>query len=383
MLDRVLGWTRTNNKTKNNRLFLPGGSLSVFKGQNAIFGLFLLTFACIFFIVINLFSEQSINLLRASTNGIIGGPNDNKETQNFSVGETLLTVPALASTNSQIDSAETTIAYNNTQETIEEEFYGYYFTNQDGLINQNLPLTSIKAERGGILIYKVQKGDTLSTISSDFGIDLNSIVWANNLKNNKVTVGQEIVILPVSGVYHEVQAGETVESIAKLYSADNQKIIEFNHLENGIAKAGESLIIPDGKLSTSQIKAKSQSASAANLPSYPNYYIIPTSGINWGVLHSNNAVDIANKCGTPIIASAEGLITESQWQDDYGNYIKIQHSNGTETLYAHLSESYVKTGDYVSSGQLIGLIGNTGLVKGVTGCHLHFEVRGAVNPFVR
>lgn len=314
---------------------------------------------------------------------MIGGPEIEEQAQKINVGEALLTVSALASTENPTNSEQTTISYNTTQETTENEFYGYYFANQDSLINQNLPLTSIKAERGGILIYKVQKGDTLSSISSDFGINLNSIIWANNLKNNKVTVGQEIIILPISGIYHEVQAGETVESIATLYSADSQKIIDFNYLENGVVKAGESIIIPDGTLNASQIKEKSLSTSKSNLPSYPNYYTIPTSGINWGAIHSYNAVDIANKCGTPVIAAAEGLITEADWHDDYGNYIKIQHSNSTETLYAHLSETYVKIGDYVSSGQLIGLIGNTGLVKGVTGCHLHFEVRGAVNPFAR
>jgi murein DD-endopeptidase MepM/ murein hydrolase activator NlpD len=343
----------------------------------------LLTFACIFFIIINLFSEQSIDRLRADANGIIGGPVV-EQTQKINFGQPLLPVSVtLASTSDPNNSTEAIISSTNIEEGQSDEFFGYYLSNQESLLNQSLPLTSMRTERGGILIYKVQKGDTLSTVAADFGISLNSIVWANNLKGNYVSPGQEIVILPVSGVYHTIKAGETVDDIAKFYSADSQKIIEFNNLPNGIAKAGDSIIVPDGKLPSSQIKANKLAAMAASLPSFPNYYIIPTSGINWGTLHSYNAVDIANKCGTAVVASAEGLVSVADISKDYGNYVKIQHPNSTETLYAHLSKVYVKDGDYVSSGQLIGLIGNTGLVQGITGCHLHFEVHGAKNPFVR
>lgn len=246
-----------------------------------------------------------------------------------------------------------------------------------------MALTSIRPDRAGLLLYKVQRGDTLISIASDFGINLNSIVWANALENTNLVPGQELVILPVSGIVYEVKTGDTVDSIANLYSADSQKIIDFNHLENGIAKPGAILIIPDGKMPLAQLKTAEAIAYDAALPSFPNYYIIPTTGINWGVLHPVNAVDIANRCGTEVIAAAEGLVINADWADDYGNYIKIQHPNNTETLYGHLSKILVKVGDYISAGQLIGLIGNTGKVSGVTGCHLHFEVRGAKNPFAR
>jgi murein DD-endopeptidase MepM/ murein hydrolase activator NlpD len=113
---------------------------------------------------------------------------------------------------------------------------------------------------------------------------------------------------------------------------------------------------------------------------------MPTTGWNWGQLHNYNAVDIADSCGTPIYAAADGLITESVakgWNDGYGQYITIEHPNGSETLYGHLSQNTAAAGKYVFQGNLIGYMGNTGNTHGPTGCHLHFEVRGAPNPLAK
>jgi lysostaphin len=120
------------------------------------------------------------------------------------------------------------------------------------------------------------------------------------------------------------------------------------------------------------------------LPSLPGFFAIPTTGWNWGKLHNNNAIDIANACGTPIYAAAEGLVVEefsNGWNDGYGKYIVIEHPNNTRTKYAHNQRNLVSVGDYVLKGDQIGVIGNTGLTHGPTGCHLHFEVKGARNPF--
>ncbi len=98
-------------------------------------------------------------------------------------------------------------------------------------------------------------------------------------------------------------------------------------------------------------------------------------------MHGNNGVDIAAPLGTPVVASAGGTVIiarSSGWNGGYGLYVVISHSNGTQTLYAHLSSVNVSVGDSVSKGQVIGKVGNTGKS---TGPHLHFEVRGARNPF--
>jgi murein DD-endopeptidase MepM/ murein hydrolase activator NlpD len=100
-------------------------------------------------------------------------------------------------------------------------------------------------------------------------------------------------------------------------------------------------------------------------------------------LHWHNAIDISNPCGTLIFAAAQGTVQRVAygWNSGYGNYLTILHPNGVVTLYAHLSAISVSSGTNVSQGTIIGRIGNTGRTVGASGCHLHFEVRGAKNPF--
>jgi murein DD-endopeptidase MepM/ murein hydrolase activator NlpD len=110
-------------------------------------------------------------------------------------------------------------------------------------------------------------------------------------------------------------------------------------------------------------------------------FILPTDGLNFGKLHPRNAVDIANSCGTDVLASADGLVIEIKstgWNGGYGKYIKIEHLNNIKTLYAHLSKTNVSLGQKVKQGEKIGEVGQSGEA---TGCHLHFEVLGAKNPF--
>ncbi|MBN2378676.1 peptidoglycan DD-metalloendopeptidase family protein [candidate division WOR-3 bacterium] len=94
----------------------------------------------------------------------------------------------------------------------------------------------------------------------------------------------------------------------------------------------------------------------------------------------HNGVDISNAAGTPILASADGEITYTGFNSGYGLAVKLDHGNGIETYYAHLSSILVSPGAEVKRGQVIGLMGATGRT---TGTHLHYEVRvggTAVNP---
>jgi len=325
--------------------------------------------------IFNLTNEQKIMPLKESDRGIIGGPFTQKTLA--AVNEDSVK-PIVSAANNQIIS--TNNAQSSTFETAETKIY--YLIDNNSLLNPSPILTSIKTEQNGILIYKVQKGDTLLSIASEYGISLNTIRWANNIKGEKIIPGEELVILPVSGVLHEIKTGDTIEKIAKTYSAEAEKIISYNNLNTNALQPGQKIIIPEGKISSSQQKTNSKSSSS--LPDYPYYYVIPTTGFNWGTIHSNNGVDIANRCGTPIMAAAEGLVIAVGWDNGgYGNFIKIQHPNNTETLYAHLNKISVSEGDYVNQEQLIGLMGNTGYVIGNSGCHLHFEVHNAKNPFVK
>lgn len=250
------------------------------------------------------------------------------------------------------------------------------------LLNKNNPLSDVLPTRDGLLIYKVQRGDNLAKIAANFGISLNTILWANkDLRSSSLKVGQEIVVLPVSGVLYNVRPDDTLKSIAEKYSVDVDKITAYNMgLSPSKLETRQTIIIPYAKpLPGSYYLAEA-------LPEYAGYFAVPTTGWNWGKLHNYNAVDIANACGTPIYASAEGLVIEESsfaGNDGYGKYILIEHPNNTKTKYAHLEKILVSVGDYILQGDLIGHIGNTGKTHGVTGCHLHFEVWGAKNPFTK
>jgi LysM repeat protein len=257
----------------------------------------------------------------------------------------------------------------------------------NSLLVARSPVTTATSnnERNEIITYKVKDGDNGTLIAARFGITVNTLLWANKLSASSIIrPGNELIILPVSGVSHKIISGDTVSSIATRYKADKSRIMEFNSLPaDGSIKAGDVLIIPDGEIYIPKKVYVATPSYSSNLQKVDGYFIVPTTGRNWGILHPNNAVDIANSCGTPIYAAAGGTVAVSDsfgWNGGYGMYIKINHPNGTATLYAHNSKNLVSAGEYVTQGQLIALMGTTGRS---TGCHAHFEVRGATNPFIR
>lgn len=272
-----------------------------------------------------------------------------------------------------------------------EEFFVIIDSNNLMAVNSPIQLYLNQAKRHGTIVYNVKEGDTMGKIASDFGVSLNTILWANNLKSGSVIKpGQELIILPVSGVRHFVKEGETIVSIARKYKVSQDEIKEFNNIkdENALA-AGQELIIPNGQLPTAVSLAsayglKPMSIDITHWQRIDGFFTYPTDGgWNKGVLHYYNAVDIINTCGSPIYAAAEGIVSETRgdnrYNAGYGNLVKIQHYNGTATVYAHLGDVLVKEEDKINQGKLIGRMGDTG---NANGCHLHFEVRGAQNPFV-
>lgn len=242
-------------------------------------------------------------------------------------------------------------------------------------------------QSGQVAIYTVQEGDTLSFIASDFGVSVNTIIWANSLNNiNSIKPGDELKIPPIDGVLHKVKKGDSIRSIAKKYGANEENIIAFNALpKDGAIQIEAEIIVPDGKISTPGSGATTPSVIKrfAYLPNLGDFFMLPTLGRNWGRIHGRNGVDIANSCGTPIYAAADGAAAIADavgWNGGFGKFIKLIHSNGTETLYAHASKLLIDGGESVQKGQQIALMGSTGRS---TGCHLHFEVHGAKNPLVK
>lgn len=235
-----------------------------------------------------------------------------------------------------------------------------------------------------ISLYVVHPGDTLPAIAKMFGVSVNTIKWANEIGSKGISVGQTLVILPISGIKHVVKPGDTIQSIAKLHKGDVDEIIQYNNLSVGEKlKTGDIIIVPDG-----EAPASYSGSSKTNLnysgPSYAGYYMRPiVGGVKTQGIHGHNGVDLASSYGANIYAAADGevLIARTGWNGGYGTYVVIKHGNGTQTLYGHLSGLNVSPGQSVKQGQLIGFMGRSGSVRGATGVHLHFEVRGARNPF--
>ena len=269
-----------------------------------------------------------------------------------------------------------------------EDAVGYVLVDRSSFLNPSTLSTDITPSRNGLLTYKVADGDTVSTIAAQFGISASTIIWANDLSaSGRIKPGEEIVILPVSGVLHKVARGETIASIASVYGVEVKNIATFN---GEALKAGETVVVPNAR-PISSTKPKASRPSSGTKPSETasnGYFISPlANGLNWGKLHDGNAVDIAAACGTPIAAAATGVVTETgspaSWNSGYGGFVRISHANGTATFYGHNSVNLVGVGDEVGQGSVIAKVGRTGQVRGITGCHVHFGVSGARNPFAR
>lgn len=233
--------------------------------------------------------------------------------------------------------------------------------------------------RDRIVDYTVAAGDTLASIAKKFGVSIDTIKWANNLKNELIKPGQVLKIPPVTGVVHKVGSGETIYSIAKKYKTDPQKIVnfpfnDFADLDTFALRAGQILYVPDGVIEKEKPSAPPAIAKIQAGVKGTSNFIWPTSGtISQYPVWYHMAVDIANSSAPAILASDRGTVVYAgcvRW--GYGCHIVVDHGNGYRTLYAHLSRFSVSAGQVVSQGQVLGRMGCSGRC---TGTHLHFEIR--------
>jgi LysM repeat protein len=241
-----------------------------------------------------------------------------------------------------------------------------------------------------ISLYLVREGDTLSQVATMFNVSVSTIVWANQLSSNKdIHPGQTLLVLPVSGVQYIVQKGDTIRDVANRYGGDVGEIIAFNNLSaDGTLTTNAVITIPGGEAPAEIPKATTKKAKttpsthSTSASAGTGYYTHPLPGsIRTQGTHGYNGVDFGAPAGTPIHAAASGVVIVSRedgWNGGYGNYVVIKHQNDTQTLYAHMTSTAASEGQHVTQGQVIGYVGNTGRS---TGYHLHFEIRGAKNPF--
>lgn len=245
--------------------------------------------------------------------------------------------------------------------------------------------------RDKIVSYTVQNGDTISTIAKKFGISEETIKWSNNLRSDKITAGDTLDIMPVTGISHKVERGDTVYSIAKKYSANAQAIVDypFNDFVNPQTFSlveGQILIVPEG-VRPEEAPRFVRKTFIVKGPS-----VITGEGFTWPLHGSLNqgfawyhpGIDIGANVGVPVVSAHTGTVAEvytAGWNWGYGVHVIVRGDNGYTTLYAHMSGVNVSPGDRVSAGA--SLIGWVGLTGRTTGPHLHFEIRGGggnINP---
>jgi murein DD-endopeptidase MepM/ murein hydrolase activator NlpD len=216
-------------------------------------------------------------------------------------------------------------------------------------------------------------------------------------------------ILPVDGVLHIWSLGEGLNGVAKFYGVTAEDIINWpgNGLDPDIDRAnppieeGTALVVPNGRRqppSWQMVRITRTDPAVAKVLG-PGYCGAVSSGLTgdgvfgWPTSSQwlsgyhympgvHEAIDIGGVVGASIYASDDGVVVYSGWNDwGYGYVIVIDHGNGWQTLYAHLSSINAGCGQSVSQGQVIGAMGCTG---NCTGPHLHFEMRhdvwGRVNP---
>jgi len=264
-----------------------------------------------------------------------------------------------------------------------------------------------------IVKYVVQKGDTLFGIADKFSLKPETILWGNWLEldgdPHTLQPGQELSILPVDGALHVWSAGESLEGVATFYRVASTDILEWpgNNLDfeidvtNPGIEEGVALVIPSGQRDAPTWKSpritRANPASAKILgpgacsavsdgPIGSGSFAWPTastwiSGYNYSPgIHP--AIDLGGSVGSGIFAADSGVVVYSGWNDwGYGYVVVIDHGNGWQTLYAHLSTINAGCGQAVFTGQVIGGMGCTG---NCSGPHLHFEMMndsyGKVNP---
>ncbi len=243
------------------------------------------------------------------------------------------------------------------------------------------------------ITYTVEAGDTAIGIAQQFGIQEETLLGGNEFLSTDAGMlqpGTVLVILPVDGVLHSVSEGETLEDLGRQFGVPVEDIIAYapNNLEFPFRLQADSQILIPGAVreaffweppvaivtaSSGGSPESLQGIFVANLGTGSFIWPIGSRNISQYYWYGHQGLDITAVEGTPVYASDTGTVTFAAWSPYcYGSLIVLNHGNGYETFYAHLSGINVSPGQVVTKGNVIGASGNTGCSSGP---HLHFEIR--------
>ncbi len=231
-----------------------------------------------------------------------------------------------------------------------------------------------------VITYTVQPGDTAEKIAEAFGLQPTTLLWSNpdmEKMPDLLNVGQVLTILPLDGVYHTVVADDTLQNLAETYKVDVSSIVDcpFNDIPTGgLLLEGTQIIVPGGTKPYQTREVTTYEGPVPDVAQSSGMFAWPVSGVlTQGYWYGHRAIDVGGFVGAAIRASDGGYVSFAGWTDiGYGYLVVVNHQNGYQTYYAHLSDIYVYEGQSVAMGEVIGAMGSTG---NSTGPHLHFEVR--------
>jgi hypothetical protein len=276
-----------------------------------------------------------------------------------------------------------------------------------GVSRSTLLHTTLPAQpRAEVTQYIVQAGDTLFGIAEKFGLKPETLLWGNQLvlgdNPHNLRPGQELNILPVDGTYYRWSAGDGLNGVSKFFGVNPEDIVNYpgNHLDpqtigdfaNPNIPPGTWLIVPGGTREfvtwsapviprdnpgVAKVLGPGACGSIADGAVGAGAFIWPAnnhflSGFDYSPSTNHNGIDIDGNTGDAVYAVDNGVVVYAGWNNwGYGNVVVINHGNGWQTLYAHLSAYNVGCGQSVYQGNVIGAIGNTG---NSSGSHLHYEM---------
>jgi LysM repeat protein len=248
-----------------------------------------------------------------------------------------------------------------------------------------------KKPQHSFITYTVVPNDTPIGIAEEFGIKPETLLGGNAFLSEEASAlqpGQVLIILPIDGVLHDVRSGDTLEGLAAQYGVPIEDIIAYepNNLEFPYRLYPETqVMIPGGVRdvwfwTAPQLPSRSGTSDSTGSGIAPQVqgtgtFIWPVGSrrISQNYWYGHPAIDIGLPQGTTVVASDTGTVTWAGWNVyGYGNLIVVNHGNGYETYYGHLSGINVFPGQVVTQGSVIGASGNTGRSSGP---HLHFEIR--------
>jgi murein DD-endopeptidase MepM/ murein hydrolase activator NlpD len=221
--------------------------------------------------------------------------------------------------------------------------------------------------------YKVKPGDMMGYLALQFGLNLDTLISVNGIKNSRAVPYGIILKVPnQDGIAYTVGESDTLAGIAEKHGVEAGDILVANEYFSANLKEGDTLFLPGVKLDETALQEIN-----GDLFMWPtaNRYVTSAYGMRISPITRtrlfHNGIDIRGGMGAPVYAAMAGRVSYTGYNEVYGYHIVISHHSGYRTLYGHLNRIRVKSGAYVSAGQRIGDVGNSGLS---TGPHLHFTV---------